>query len=306
MSTCANSPRDMLKKHLHFLPVAPIESVNETICAIWELVRRMPPVGLDSSEFTSLIYPFNQRPSHFVISSIFKILMRVDLTSDQILLFLNCHQKPIAAGGPYSTVNWSFLDKPVCIKSTFIGFLGRLARNSKFREARAGPEAAAEASEKPDKPVAFSSVDVIQVLFFLFDDENIAIRVKSYASACRIVKREKKFWGDADWKKFKRAIRYIGVESMRLLRKEHAEKERKKMEKRAKVTRVAGMLRVKVKLGQIIRHSAPCIQILKNDVVLEQVVTKRKYTTVYMREAGPIALVISDKDRVIFRKTYKV
>ncbi|KAI5192796.1 hypothetical protein NEMIN01_2219 [Nematocida minor] len=307
--------RDILKSNVLSLSSAPIESVDSVVISITDLISDAKDIVFSPDEFLSLISLFNQRPTYFIIVSIFKILLKAKLDTEQTLLFLNCHQKQKSDEGPYSLVNWSFLEKSVAIKHTFITFLCKLVLNNKISECRlrnahlsanedAGSSVQNSTGAKRGNLCSVSSFDVIQVLFFLFDDENAAVRLKSYECACRIIKKEKQGWSKKERKAFKRALKYFGASSLKLLREEYRDKVEKEKEIKVRTTKLRQTTKIHIKMGQKIRKKTPAIRILDTKTnKCKEIITCRKNTIFYIKEQQSIELTISHKEKVLFEHT---
>lgn len=309
-----DSQRDVLRKSLLSLEYSPVELLNRTISYILELLKDVETVVLERDEFLSLISLFTSRPRHFIVTSIFKILLKSELDKDQVLLFLNCYQKQQPENGPYSHVSWSFLEKGAEIKHAFIAFLSKLVLSNKlapFKEEKAysvkhSPFAGASGStESPIEADGISSFDVVQVLFFLLDDENAGVRLKSYEYTSKIIKKEKKEWSAEEKQKFKRGLAYFGTGSLKVLKKEYRRIKKNKKEIKVKKTRFNDVVKIYVRLGQKIRQRNPriCIEYTENKDTKE-ITTQRKHTTVYIKYEAPITIIVKQDDNVLFETTY--
>lgn len=304
--------RGLLRKNLLSLEYSPVESVNSTIIHIIQQIKGVEYLVLSKNEFLSLISLFNQKPRQFIVTSIFKILLKAKLDRDQVLLFLNCHQKQQAEDGPYSHISWSFLEKGAEVKHTFITFLCKLVLSNKlsaFKESTSysrQDRCTTENSKGKDTEVQnnISSFDVVQVLIFLLDDENSEVRLKSYESTRRIIRKEKAEWTQKEKQKYKRALAYFGTGSLKVLKEEYKEIKRKKKEIKVTKKQIRDIIEIRIRLGQIVRKKKPRILIQYSTEEAKEIETQRKHTTLYIRYERPITLIIEKGRRILFKSTY--
>ncbi|EIJ87915.1 hypothetical protein NEPAR06_2317 [Nematocida parisii] len=298
MSTTDDHARALLTESLMFLPHAPIEAVYGVMARIVQLSSQILHIELPPSEFISLITLLNQRPSHFLVISIFRVLSVIHLNNEQIVALLACHHKQMPADSVYSTTfNWSFLETPIAVKSNFIRFIGNTVLYKRLPR-----------SEDSDAKVNnYTSFDVVQVLFFLFDDENKSIRLKSYKYACAIVRRERSSWSVEEKKKYRALMSQFGKECLRVLKNEHKLKKLNKQRVDITTCTVQSVIKIKIRLGQNIRKKQPRLQIfsvankhiVKKAGLIKDLKLLRKNTIIYVKKEEKVALQLMNGNEKI-------
>ncbi|KFG25729.1 uncharacterized protein NESG_01713 [Nematocida ausubeli] len=294
MNSTEDYARVLLTKSLTSLVYVPIEEIHNEVVKVAEKITNHPSLELFPNEFISLISLLNQRPSYFLIISIFQILSAIKLTNEQISVLLTCYHRQMPTEGEYSLINWSFLETPISIKRNFIRLIGNIVLNHKIPKG------------EPAEGIC-TSFDVVQILFFLFDDENKLVRLKSYKYACKIIRREKNTWSPEEKKKYRRLVRNFGKEGIKVLKNEHKAKKQMKEYVKIKKLVVESFVKIKIRLGRSMRkgNSTIRISISQNRQVKKKQNTKkelkviRKNTVIYIQKEEKVVLEVLNQDEVI-------
>ncbi|KAI5180163.1 hypothetical protein NEOKW01_0492 [Nematocida sp. AWRm80] len=248
-----------IKEYIGLLSSMPPSVLFKSLSQVYALLPGVSEMELNEEEFILVISVLNQRPSLFLISVVFRILKSVSLTRHQCNFFFDYHKKQKNEKGPYSNVNWSFLDLSVNIKRYLVSFINHLVSNYPVTVFKAA-----------------------KMLSLLLDDEDKVVRIRSYKYLCGISREHKKEWSSKEKQQFYKPLRYFGKNGLSILKNEALATKNKDSLQSIRITPIKNILRVHIILGRKIRKRSPIITIKGNSTVKIPIV--RTHTILYYNE----------------------
>ncbi|KAI5190872.1 hypothetical protein NECID01_1167 [Nematocida sp. AWRm77] len=244
---------------------------------ITQALERSSFVDLTNSEFLSILFLFNHRLSSVLATSVFQVLLKIRMTEIQVCQLFDWKRTEETAEDMYWVVNWSFLDKNAGIKQQLIPFLAKIA--AKYTE---------------------TIWDVLRTLFLLLDDENLAVRTRSYKGVYRVAKMQWRTWGEKERQAFRSGFRYFGPGHIKILRKECEEAEQRQKEAKIEISVIENFVKVHVMLGRKIRTADTIISICgKKETFFAGI---RKHTFLYCKKENSIVCTVHYKHTLVARK----